>query len=185
MTADERRCRSLTSSGREPRRELMRVLPLEPGGTGSEFSYRSHHTPARGGLTEPIISHSLASLARCASRHAVRPRSLDGEESQPLPSPPPVLVQALSVGGYDDCRVHRDRPGTVPTRHEPSADPRDPAGGVSPRSTRLIITARPRSQFSTSPILSPRSRLFTGHYHPLSPAENWLRLLARFRLDLP
>ncbi len=29
--------------GREPRWESMRVLPLEPRGTGSELSYRSHH----------------------------------------------------------------------------------------------------------------------------------------------
>ena len=48
MTADERRCRSLASSGREPRRESMRVLPLEPGGTGSELSYRSHYAQGSG-----------------------------------------------------------------------------------------------------------------------------------------
>jgi len=44
----ERRCRSFASSGREPGRESMRVLPLEPRGTGSELSHRSHHAQRSG-----------------------------------------------------------------------------------------------------------------------------------------
>jgi len=53
------------------------------------------------------------------------------------------------VGGHDDCRVHPDRPGNCAlTRHEPSADPRDPPGRVSQRSTHLIVSHWPRSRFS-------------------------------------
>ncbi len=51
--------------------------------------------------------------------------------------------------GDDDHRVHPDRPGNCArTRHEPSADPRDPPGRVSQRSTHLIVTAWPRSRSS-------------------------------------
>src|SRR5208337_5139913 len=79
----------------------------------------------------------------------IRPCSFDGEEGFPLPSAPPVLVKALSLGGDDDHRVHTDRSGNcAPTRHEPSADPRDPPGRVSQRSTHLIVSAWPRSRFS-------------------------------------
>ncbi len=53
------------------------------------------------------------------------------------------------MGGHDDCRVHPDWPGNCAlTRHEPSADPRDPPGRVSQRSTHLIVSAWPRSRFS-------------------------------------
>src|SRR5208337_391343 len=79
----------------------------------------------------------------------IRPCSFDGEEGFPLPSAPPVLVKALSLGGDDDHRVHPDRPGNCArTRHEPSADSRDPPGRVSQRSTHLIVTAWPRSRSS-------------------------------------
>jgi len=101
------------------------------------------------------------------------------------------------MGGHDDCRGHPDRPGNrARTRHEPPADPRDPPGRVSPRSTYLIASAWPRSPFSRhssssaetpllhwslatpcSPLASLHSQLATTHWplpvphSPLAPSD--------------